>query len=142
MIRKAKQTELSSVMQIWLDGNIEGRPFIPIEYWQKNAETIRQILMTADIYVYETEEDHKVVGVIGLTDHFIQGLFVHRNYRNAGVGKELLNYVKLHLPYLVLHVYQKNKTGQDFYLQEGFSITKEQVDKNTNETEYEMIWEK
>ena len=142
MIRKAKQTELSSVMQIWLDGNIEGHPFIPAEYWQKNAENARQLMMTSDIYVYETEDDHRLVGFVGLIGNFIEGLFVHTNYRKSGVGRELIDYVKSFKTYLVLTVYKKNSLAQDFYQQEGFKTVSEQIDNNTDEVEYKMIWEK
>ena len=141
MIRKAKQTELSSVMQIWLDGNIEGHPFIPTEYWQQNAERARQVMMTSEVYVYETE-DHKVVGFIGLIGNIIGGLFVHVNYRKSGVGRELMDYVKSFKTYLIVNVYEKNLSAVDFYQQEGFRTVSEQLDNSTNETENKMVWEK
>ena len=41
---------------------------------------------------------------------------------------------------LRLNVYVNNSKGVRFYLREGFVIEKEQVDENTKEIEYSMIW--
>lgn len=42
---------------------------------------------------------------------------------------------------LTLHVYEKNKKAIKFYQKNGFKIIKEDIDKNTNEKEYMMLWE-
>lgn len=142
MIRKLRPTELSSVMQIWLDANIEAHQFVNAQYWRKTAEHVRKLLTTAEIYVYETEDDHKVVGFIGLFNNHIGGLFVHKAYRSAGIGKALVDYVKLSKAYLVLSVFQKNERAYHFYRREGFQLSKTQTDPQTQEAEYEMFWEK
>lgn len=41
---------------------------------------------------------------------------------------------------LTLQVYQKNAPAVQFYLREGCSISKEQVDEETGEIEYFMEW--
>ena len=142
MIRKLKPTELSSVMQIWLDANIETHQFVHAQYWHDTAEHVRKLLATADIYVYETDDTHKVVGFIGLFNNHIGGLFVHKAYRSSGVGKALVDYVKLSKAYLVLNVFGKNEMAYRFYRREGFQLSRTQTDPHTQETEYEMFWEK
>ena len=142
MIRKLRPTELSTVMQIWLDANLEAHQFIHAEHWHKMTEHVRKLLATAEIYVYENEEDHKLVGFIGLFNNHIAGLFVHRAYRSSGVGKALIDYVKLSKTYLVLHVFKKNERAYRFYRREGFNLSRLQSEPNTQETEYEMFWEK
>ena len=34
--------------------------------------------------------DHKIVGFIGLNDHYIEKIFVNIDYHNKGIGTELL----------------------------------------------------
>ena len=142
MIRKLRPTELSNVMQIWLDANLETHPFIQAQYWHKTADHVRKLLASAEIYVYETEEDHKLVGFIGLFDNHIAGLFVHRAYRSTGVGKALIDYAKLSKAYLVLHVFKQNKRAYRFYRREDFQLSRTLTDPDTQQTEYEMFWEK
>lgn len=142
MIRKLKPTELSSVMQIWLDANLEAHQFINPLFWHKNADNVRKLMGTAEIYVYETEDDHKVVGFIGLINNLIGGLFVHNAYRATGVGKKLIDYAKLSKAYLIVHVYKQNELAYHFYRREGFNLSREQIEPNTMEMEYEMFWEK
>ncbi|NLB88927.1 MAG: GNAT family N-acetyltransferase, partial [Syntrophomonadaceae bacterium] len=77
---------------------------------------------------------------IGLSENYIAGLFVEANSQSKGIGKVLLDYVKEKNDELFLHVYKKNERGINFYLREGFVITNEQIDKNTNEIELVMKW--
>lgn len=142
MIRKLKPTELSSVMQIWLEANLEAHNFVNAEYWHSHSEEVRKMLMTSEIYVYEDEAEQKVTAFIGLIDHFIGGLFVHRAYRSTGIGKELIDYVKTFKAYLVLHVFQKNEAAFRFYQREGFLVNQTLSDDSTGEKTYEMVWEK
>ena len=49
------------------------------------------------------------------------------------------------MDYLLWHsktVYQKNINAIDFYIKNGFTIVGENLDKNTNEMEYSMCWNK
>lgn len=43
---------------------------------------------------------------------------------------------------LVLSVYKKNTNAINFYKKNNFSIKSENIDKNTNEIEYTMVWSK
>ena len=36
MVRRMEETDLDSVMQIWLESNIKAHDFIPKEYWENN----------------------------------------------------------------------------------------------------------
>ena len=142
MIRKLRPTELSNVMQIWLEANLEAHQFISAQYWHEIAEQVRKLLAAAEIYVYENEEDHKLAGFIGLFNNHIAGLFVHRAHRSSGVGKALIDYVKMSKAYLVLNVYRQNEQAYRFYRREGFKLSRTQTDPVTQEEEFEMYWEK
>ena len=137
-----EEKDISDVLQIWLETNIEAHSFIEKEYWTGNYEMVKQILPEAEVYVYEAEKSGQIAGFIGINDQYIEGLFVKESVQSRGIGRQLLDHAKSRKTELRLGVYQKNMRAVRFYLRENFLIQAEQVDEDTNETEYIMGWEK
>ena len=140
MIRKFRENDLPSIMQIWFDSNVEVHSFIPEKYWMDNFEMVKDILPQAEIYVYENLG--KISGFIGLNKDYIEGIFVLLNMRSKGIGKQLLNYVKKLKEEMHLSAYQKNYKANSFYQREDFVIQSESIDNDTNEKELLMSWKK
>lgn len=140
MIRKIKQIDIDKVARIWLDTNIKAHHFIPPQYWQNNFDKVKEMFLQAEVYVYEN--DKKIEGFVGLRDEYIAGIFVSGEVQSKGIGKLLLNFVKDRKEKLRLSVYQKNTRAICFYQREDFEIQCENLDENTGEKEYVMIWEK
>lgn len=140
MIRKFENIDIDDVMQIWQNENIKVHNFIPKEYWESNYEYVKKLLPNSEIYVYI--ENDKIEGFIGINENYIEGIFVNGNYQNKGIGTALLNKAKEEKEKLTLNVYEKNRKAIKFYEKNGFKIVKEAVDKETNEKEYRMIWNK
>lgn len=137
MIREFRETDINSVMDIWLNTNISAHEFISDNYWRNNYDQVKQMMPKATIYIYEEEF---IRGFIGLSGNYIAGIFVNENCQSKGIGKALLDYVKEQNKELVLHVYKKNKRAVRFYIREGFFVENEQIDINTNEIELAMKW--
>lgn len=142
MIRKFKQDDLSLIMQIWLASNIEAHSFIPEKYWIDNFEFVKKMLPQAEIYVHENEATKQIDGFIGLNEDYIEGIFVEKNMRSKGIGKQLLDYVKKTKTKLSLSVYQKNIKAISFYKREHFVVKSENIDNDTNEKDFFMVWYK
>ena len=106
MIRTLRQNNIDTVMNIWLSANIQAHSFIPKEYWQKQFEQVKEMLPDSIVYVYE--DDGSVQGFIGLTENYIEGIFVAESMRGKGIGTQLLNQVKHLCSLLSLQVYEKN----------------------------------
>lgn len=140
MIRAFKESDLTAVMQIWLETNIKAHSFIPKEYWTGNYPLVEKVLPQAEIYVYEEDDSDEIEGFIGLADHFIEGLFVREMTQSRGIGKQLLDYVKGIESGVSLGVYQKNTRAVSFYRREGFRVKSENVDDSTGEKEFIMVW--
>lgn len=115
MIRKFKEDDLNTVMQIWFDTNIKAHHFISRQYWIDNYEMVKDILPKKEIYVYEDDNTNQINGFIGLMDNYIAGIFVNKNNQSRGIGKQLLDYVKEIKETLNLSVYQKNIRAISFY---------------------------
>lgn len=140
MIRNFKIDDSNSVMQIWLETNIKTHSFIEKSYWQENYAMVKEALPNSTIFVYE--DNGIIQGFVGLTKDYIAGIFINEKSQSKGIGKALLNYLKDKYSKLSLRVYKKNIRAIKFYLRENFTISKEEIDKNTNEMEIVMIWKK
>ena len=140
MIRKYKNSDLNFVSKIWLDTNVISHNFIAEEYWISNYDAVKEMLPKAELYVYENDMSNEIEGFIGLTDNYIEGIFVDAKAQSKGIGKQLLDYVKTFKSSLRLSVYQKNERAIRFYLREQFLIHSENIDENTNEPEFIMKW--
>ena len=99
---------------------------------------VKDMFLQAEVYVYEIEKE--IMGFIGLDKEYIEGIFVLDQYQKRGIGKALLNHVKAKKEHLSLNVYHKNLNAIQFYQREGFCVQYEDVDKNTGEKEYRMVW--
>ena len=142
MIRKFKEDDLNTVMQIWFDTNIKAHHFISRQYWIDNYEMVKDILPKKEIYVYEDDNTNQINGFIGLMDNYIAGIFVNKNNQSRGIGKQLVDYVKEIKETLNLSVYQKNIRAISFYQREQFVIQFEHIDNDNSEKEFIMTWSK
>ena len=118
MIRELRKADINKVADIWLDTNIKAHYFIPAQYWKRNFDLVKELLLQATVYVYEDKQE--IQGFVGLSDEYIEGIFVSAEMQSQGIGKILLNYVKGKRNNLLLNVYQKNARAISFYQREGF----------------------
>ena len=139
MIRKLQKVDINRVADIWLKTNLKAHFFVPEQYWISNYEFVKEMLPQAEVYVYE--DDKMIQGFIGVSDEYIEGIFVSDEMQSCGIGKMLLDYIKDKKDKLQLKVYQKNVRAMSFYQREGFTIQSEEMDEFTREKEYVMNWE-
>ena len=139
MIRKLQKADINRAADIWLKTNLKAHFFIPEQYWISNYEFVKEMLPQAEVYVYE--DDKMIQGFIGINDEYIEGIFVSDEMQSRGIGKILLDYIKVKKDRLQLKVYQKNVRAMSFYQREGFTIQSEEMDEFTGEKEYVMNWE-
>ncbi len=138
MIRKFENKDLEIIMELWLNTNIQAHAFIREDYWKNNFDLVKHMLPHAEIYVYEREG--RIVAFVGIDNGYIAGIFVSREMQSKGIGKALLKKSKELYSTLTLTVYKKNQQAVRFYQREGFTVEKEQIDENTSEVEYLMVW--
>ena len=137
MIRELRKADINIVADIWLDTNIKAHYFIPAQYWKKNLELVKELLLQATVY----EDNYEIQGFIGMNGEYIEGIFVSEAMQSQGIGKILLNYAKDKRNKLHLNVYQKNARAISFYKREGFEIQHSGLDEATGEKDYVMTWQ-
>ena len=129
MIRKMQNPDINRVADIWLKTNLKAHYFISEQYWTSNYELVKEMMSQAEVYVYE--DDKMIQGFVGLSDEYIEGIFVSDEMQSCGIGKLLLDYIKNKKVRLRLNVYQKNARALSFYQREGFDIQSEGLDEAT-----------
>lgn len=138
MIRKFQPDDTKRVMDIWLNSNIEAHSFVPKDYWISNYSFVQDQLIQANVYIYE--QGNIIKGFVGMTDNYMAGIFVDKNFRSMGIGKMLIDYIKGIYPSFNLNVYKENRRAVDFYKREGLNIISEETDMDTQRQEYTMEW--
>lgn len=138
MIRELQPADLDRVADLWLAANLQAHGFIAPEYWKDNQAMVKELLLQAEVYVYE--KDGEILGFAGLDGEYIEGIFVAGEVRSHGIGKSLLDFLKTKKAGLCLNVYQKNTRAIRFYEREGFQIQSEGLDEATGEKDYVMVW--
>ncbi len=138
MIRRLQKKDVTRVAELWLDTNLKAHDFIPAQYWRSNYDLVKEMLLQAEVYVYE--DGQKIQGFIGLDGDDIEGIFVSDEMQSQGIGKTLIDFVKAQKTKLRLNVYQKNVRATHFYQKEGFEIQCEGLDEATGEKDYAMTW--
>lgn len=140
MIRKFETKDLQRVMELWINTNIQAHDFISKDHWINHYDMVKEILPTAQVYVYE--EENVIQGFIGVMNAYIAGIFINRTHQSKGIGKQLLDFMKTKHKKLTLAVYEKNTLAVKFYKREDFEIINKAIDENTGEMELHMVWEK
>lgn len=138
MIREFQKSDIEKISDIWLDTNLKAHDFIPAQYWLSKFEAVKEMLLQAEIYIFEKENE--IQGFIGLYENYIAGIFVKSQFQAKGIGKQLIDFVKGKKEELSLSVYQKNIRAVKFYQRENFEIRCENTDEDTGEKEYLMMW--
>lgn len=141
MIRKFQKPDIHRVADIWLSANREAHDFISAQYWRDHFEFVKEMILQAEVYVYESGNG-TIQGFVGLSGDYIAGIFVCAEAQSNGIGSMLLNFVKNGKNRLSLDVYQKNIRAVKFYQREDFVIQSENMDDSTGEREYFMVWER
>ena len=139
MIRVFQPADMDQVADLWLAANLQAHGFISSEYWKENQALVKELLLQAEVYVYE--KDGEILGFVGLDGEYIEGIFVAGKAQSQGIGKSLLDFLKAKKLELHLNVYQKNTRAIRFSEREGFQIQSEGLDEATGEKDYAMAWQ-
>lgn len=139
-IRDFKAGDTDAVMELWLQGNMQAHAFVAPDYWRGHYSGVKQMLPQAKLWV--CEDQGRIIGFVGVMEGYIAGLFVDAACRSMGVGMSLLEHVKGIYGTLTLHVYERNPRAMAFYLRNGFRMQNGQVDEQTGEKEYAMLWQR
>lgn len=143
MIRKMKDNEIDKIMKIYKDYNLKINTFIYKPYLVEDQFYAFEYehLPISEVFVFE--ENNIIKGFITkLINKDLCYLYVDLKYKNEGIEKILLDYLKNSYKKLTTFVYKENIDEVNFYLKNDFKIILEQVAVYTAVLQYQMKWEK
>ncbi|MEK0276751.1 N-acetyltransferase [Vibrio vulnificus] len=137
MIRKYKESDLDSVLEIWLNASVKAHDFVDPEFWKSQVDNMRNLYIPAsETYVYEIGS--KIEGFYSRHENNLAAIFVQPELQGQGIGKQLLSHAKSQREMLTLSVYKENQSSYGFYLSQGFKLVNEQIDEHTGHQAYTM----
>ncbi|MEQ4618820.1 MAG: GNAT family N-acetyltransferase [Corticimicrobacter sp.] len=138
MIRALAETDVESVLDVWLSASVAAHDFVDPEFWRAQLENMRNLyLPAAAVYVYE--EHSQVIGFYALLgDDRLAAIFVVPGMQGRGVGSALMVHAMAGKARMTLSVYKANEASVRFYQSHGFVIVHEQREEITGQDEYVM----
>jgi putative acetyltransferase len=137
-LRGFTEGDTGKLMHIWLGVNISAQSFIGESYWHERYDSARETIKAAQTLVYDSNDG--VLGFISvLDDRDIYGVYVKKEFQGGGIGTSLIAACQDKYPCLSVNVYKENERAVKFFLNRGFTITKESKKEN-GRSEYTMEW--
>ena len=130
MIREYEKKDLEALLNAWYSASRAAHPFLDADFFEQERSNIADLyLPNAETWVYEL--DGVVVGFIALLGNEVGGLFVDTTFHGRGIGRALMDHVRLLRDVLELDVFEDNAVGRRFYERYGFATSHEHVHEET-----------
>ncbi|WP_231509937.1 GNAT family N-acetyltransferase [Streptosporangium roseum] len=129
-IRPYRASDEASVVDLWSRAAKLAHPFIEREGEGERARKLREVyLVVADNWV--AEMSGAVVGLLGLLEAEIGGLFVAPAAQGRGVGRALVEHAAALHGEVTLEVFENNTRARRFYDLMGFVERGRRTDEET-----------
>lgn len=132
MIRKYKDTDTESVVDIWHKASAVAHPFLTTDFLNSEADNIRSLYLP-NTETWVAEKDDILVGFISLMGNEVGALFVDPVFHGQKIGKSLMDIAAKQHSTLVLDVFEKNSMGRRFYKRYGFKEASNYIHEPTRE---------
>lgn len=130
VLRRYKPADEAAAMAVWSAASKAAHPFIPGEGEGERARVVRELyLPNAETWV--VDEDGDVVGLLGLLDSEIGGLFVRPDRQGGGWGRRMVDHAAALKGALTVEVFELNHRARVFYAAMGFVEIGRRLDEET-----------
>jgi putative acetyltransferase len=112
-------------------------------FFYEDQDYFRNHILTEN-QVFVVEADQRPVAFMAMRDDFIDHLYVHPDYQNRGIGRDLLDFARRRSPeHIWLYTLQINRNARAFYEKNGFTAEKFGVSPPPeSEPDVEYHWRK
>jgi GNAT superfamily N-acetyltransferase len=134
VLRPAGAADAAAVAEVWLRSFDDALPTVQRAHTDDEVRGwIRDVLVPGhDVWV--AEADGAVVGVLALSEGWLDQLYLDPGWRGRGIGDRFVELAKQRQPAgLQLWTFEVNRPAQRFYERHGF-VAVERTDGATNES--------
>ncbi len=144
VLRPAVPSDAAAVADVWLRSSAAALPSVRRAHTDEEvAGWIRDVLLpSSDSWVAEV--DGAVVGVLALSEGWIDQLYLHPDHRGRGIGDRFVALAKERQPAgLQLWTFQVNAPARRFYERHGFEAVEETDGAGNEEREPDVryVWQ-
>lgn len=139
MIRRAVETDVEAIIEIWLSGSRLAHSFIPYDFWLSRVADMKAIYLP-NSETYGREVENQLCGFVSLVDDHLAALFVYPSLQSRGHGRQLLAFAQTKRKSLSLCVYTQNLRAVRFYEDSGFRVLEERQEIHAKQPELVMEW--
>ncbi|MDH6678092.1 putative acetyltransferase [Rhodococcus sp. LBL1] len=130
-IRTYRPSDEEAVIDLWSRASKFAHPFLEGEGEGSRERKMREVyLVQADNWVAESPRG--VIGLLGLIDSEIGGLFVAPEAQGQGIGRALVEHAAAMRGAVTLEVYERNRSARRFYERMGFVEIRRRIDEDTS----------
>jgi putative acetyltransferase len=128
-IRPYDPADEDAVIDLWLRASRAAHPFLDPAREDERVRKMREVyLVVADNHV-AVDTNGDVVGLLGMLDNEIGGLFVRPDAQGRGIGRALVAHAVAERGTVTLEVYELNTRAREFYAANGFTETGRRPDE-------------
>ena len=140
-IRKADPADAPAIAVIHRSALRGALPYLPDLHTQDEdlAFFRDRVLARCEVWV-GTDRGGTVVGFCGLSEGWIEHLYVAPSHQGRGVGGRLLRHAMTRQPALQLWTFQRNVRARSFYEQHGFIAVRETDGSGNEEKEPDLLY--
>ena len=121
-IDKINKIEYPEVVNVWEASVRATHHFLK----EEDIEYFKPLILNTYLDAVELRcirnNEHKIVGFLGVAEGNLEMLFIHPDYAGKGVGKTLLTYAVGHLMVNKVDVNEQNEQAVGFYEHFGFEV--------------------
>ena len=139
MLKQFDKKDIDIIMKIWKDNNQKFQSFVPSDYWAKEYVSTRNQFLENNVYVYTEASD--ILAFIAVNpDNEIINMQVVPRIQREGIGRLLVDKLKMDRNNLSAKIFEKNADAILFFKAIGFKKYAEEKEEETNENYCLMKW--
>lgn len=121
-VQTRKPALVAQLLALW-EGSVKAtHTFLTEDEVHQIKQYVPQALQNVPVLVVALDASDRLLGFMGIAEHTLEMLFVAKDKRGQGIGRQLLEYGLTKYALTKLTVNEQNPQARNFYERMGFSV--------------------
>lgn len=121
-VQTRKPALVAQLLALW-EGSVKAtHTFLTEDEVHQIKQYVPQALQSVPVLVVALDASDRPLGFMGIAEHTLEMLFVAKDKRGQGIGRQLLEYGLTKYALTKLTVNEQNPQARNFYERMGFSV--------------------